>query len=84
MKPFVFALLLAAGLTGCASAERQAAADRDRCAAQGLAPDSSAYVDCLAAASAAHADAETRQSDRMRQMQEHGMDDFLNSNRLSP
>jgi len=84
MKPFVFAFFVAVSLAGCASAERQAAADRDRCTAQGLAPDSSAYVDCVAAASAAHADAEARQSDRMRQMQERGMDDFLNSSRANP
>jgi hypothetical protein len=84
MKPFVFAFFVTISLAGCASTERQAAADRDRCTAQGLTPDSSAYVDCIAAASAAHADAEARQSDRMRQMQERGMDDFLNSSRTHP
>ncbi len=50
------------GLTGCISSERQLATDKDQCAAQGLAPSTSAFEDCVSVANGRRRDAEARQS----------------------
>jgi len=71
-------------LAACVSAGRQAAADRDRCAAQGLTQQSSAFDDCVAAASAGRREAEARQDLGMRQLHEHEVDDFLTSTSVHP
>jgi hypothetical protein len=77
----LFALFLgiALGLAGCISAERRAADDRAQCEAQGLAPSTGAYADCIGTAAARHDDAEAKQQLRMRQVHEQEIDNFLTS-----
>jgi hypothetical protein len=76
--------LTAASLSGCISTERQAALDRDECSAQGFAPTSSEFSNCMASASLRHEDARARQSLAMRQRHEQEVDDFLSSSRIAP
>jgi hypothetical protein len=87
-KPNGFRALLLAfvscALVGCVSAERRAANDREECQAQGYAPSTSAFDNCLAAAGARHDEAAARQSLRMQQVHEHEVDNFLTSTSIIP
>jgi hypothetical protein len=76
--------LACANLAGCVSTTRQAEADRDQCAAQGLAPSSAGFDDCMARARAYHRDAEASQSVRMQDMQDRSMSDFMHSQNANP
>jgi hypothetical protein len=83
----LLALLVGAafvGLAGCISSERRLAADKDECAAQGLAPSTSAFEDCVSVASDRRHEAETRQSVRMQQMQDQSMENFMHSQSAVP
>jgi hypothetical protein len=73
-----------ASLGGCVSTARQAAADRDQCTGQGLAPSSAGFDDCMAMARAHRRDVEASQSDRMQQMQDRSMSDFMHSQNANP
>ncbi|MFI4997205.1 MAG: hypothetical protein ACHQAQ_15665 [Hyphomicrobiales bacterium] len=88
MKPASLLLMFlgfaSCGLAGCVSPERQAAADRDQCQAQGLAPSTGAFSDCLAAAGARRDDAEARRALAMRQRHDQEVDDFLTSSSMHP
>jgi hypothetical protein len=72
------------GLAGCISSERQLATDKDQCAAQGLAPSTSAFEDCVSVANGRRRDAEARQSARMQQMQDQSMENFMHSQSAAP
>jgi hypothetical protein len=72
--------LALAGLTGCVSVEREVARDREQCQAQGLAPASQAFEDCLAAAGARHRDV----SERMQYAVDQDMSGFMHSHSFNP
>jgi hypothetical protein len=76
--------LAAASLSGCVSAERQAALDKDECSAQGFTPASSEFTNCITSAGLRHEDARARQSLTMRQRHDQEVDDFLTSSRMAP
>jgi hypothetical protein len=75
---------LSFALAGCISAEQRAASDREQCHAQGYAPSSAEFNNCLVGAAARHDEAEARQSARMRQAHEQEVDNFLTSTSIIP
>ena len=76
--------LLSCAFAGCVSVEQRAASDKEECKAQGYAPSTSAFDDCLAAAAVRHDQADARQSQRMRQLHERDVDSFLTSTSIIP
>jgi hypothetical protein len=76
--------IVACALVGCVSAERRMANDKEQCQAQGYAPSSAEFSNCLSAAAARHDEAEARQSLRMRQAHEQEVDNFLTSTSIIP
>jgi len=73
-----------AGLAGCISPERRLAADKDQCAAQGLASSTPAFELCVADATSRRHEAEARQSVRMQQLQDQSMESFMHSQSAAP
>ena len=76
----LFGGLALASLTGCMSVERERANDRAQCQAQGLAPDSKAFEDCVATAGDRHRDV----SERMQYAVDQNMSDFMHSHSFNP
>jgi hypothetical protein len=82
---FVFLVAMTlAGFAGCSSPGRELAAAKDQCAAQGFAPSTSAFEDCIADANSRRHDAEARQSARMQQLQDMSTQSFLHSQSAAP
>jgi hypothetical protein len=71
-------------LSGCVSSQREAEADTQACSAQGFAPGSGAFTNCVTAAGIRRDDATSRQFDSMRRLHERDMDNFLGSSAFAP
>jgi hypothetical protein len=77
--------LTAFGLSGCLSTSRHTADDdRAECQAQGYAPGSKGFADCVVDAGARHDEAAARQDLGMRQMHDQEVDNFLTSTSIHP
>jgi hypothetical protein len=75
--PVLLLGLFGAILAGCVSSGHSLADDEAQCQAQGFAPSSKAFSDCVGTAVARRDDAEARQDLRMRQLHEQEVDRFL-------